>query len=685
MKEVSNAYKLAMAQHYRQHAYMVVSIGIISNEAQESAKIISDMSYLSNNTNLFRGRDVTQKYVTFEENVFKSDGSMIFPPENNEYFQLASIVTALSNDVLGSISVQFDSAYDLKGLTIGFGEYYPTSFTVTINNSDVYTYSNEAETFETTDNYDAVNIITITPLTFVNGDNKRLRIESMKMGVGIVFTTNDIEKYSITDSNSFISEELPQIDTKIVCFDKNKQFNVDDENSFIQYLQTGQELNTTMGIELADGSIEWVQMPRSYLTQWSSDTKKISLSGSDRFTVHLTDEYSAGNYIHERTAYAEAESIFSDAGFEADEYSIDSVLLNVTLNNPMPVVSHGEALQLLANACRCALKQDLSGRIAIVPNFENIVDPSDLEVTTDSQAEWSTPENIRSGASIVYADMTQDFFSVDGSMVFLPEDSTDYLTTAGFVSSEVADENGSFTTSPTLTITLPATYTYYGMNITFAGNPPQKFTVNVYNDTSLIDTVEVENPTLEYTLTHEFYNFNQIEFVFDKATANNRVIVQKVSFANLTDYRLTKEAMLDEPTGTIETKIKDVKVKIFTYIEEEQEIDGETTTIAQEVDDNVYYTYNLNAQGNVITFKNPLISTEGHAQQVAEWLGNYYANNITYKVKYRGDPCIEATDYIYMDSDVLNNLIVEVDSHTITYNGALNGSLELRRATHMIS
>ena len=65
---------------------------------------------------------------------------------------------------------------------------------------------------------------------------------------------------------------------------------------------------------------------------------------------------------------------------------------------------------------------------------------------------------------------------------------------------------------------------------------------------------------------------------------------------------------------------------------------------------------------------------------IAEWLGNYYSNNISYDVEYRGDPALDSADIIYMDSDVVNNLQVEVENHRINFNGSLKGSLALRRA-----
>lgn len=59
---------------------------------------------------------------------------------------------------------------------------------------------------------------------------------------------------------------------------------------------------------------------------------------------------------------------------------------------------------------------------------------------------------------------------------------------------------------------------------------------------------------------------------------------------------------------------------------------------------------------------------------------NYYANNISYEVKYRGDPTLDAADIIYMESAVVNNLQVEVEKNKIEFNGSFSGNVDLRRA-----
>ena len=115
----------------------------------------------------------------------------------------------------------------------------------------------------------------------------------------------------------------------------------------------------------------------------------------------------------------EAESIFADVGLEPDEYYIDDYLNDVVLVNPIPETTHRECLQLLANACRCIIRQDENGRIMIKANFATVLDPEDLQVATNGVSDWSKPENIFVGTSVIYADMTQEFLKADGNMYFL--------------------------------------------------------------------------------------------------------------------------------------------------------------------------------------------------------------------------------------------------------------------------
>ena len=41
---------------------------------------------------------------------------------------------------------------------------------------------------------------------------------------------------------------------------------------------------------------------------------------------------------------------------------------------------------------------------------------------------------------------------------------------------------------------------------------------------------------------------------------------------------------------------------------------------------------------------------------------------------------LEAADIIFMESDIVKSLQVEVETHKLNFNGAFSGSLQLRRA-----
>ena len=301
----------------------------------------------------------------------------------------------------------------------------------------------------------------------------------------------------------------------------------------------------------------------------------------------------------------------------------------------------------------------------------------DLVVETSSQAKWSKPQNARIGTGIAYVDLTENFFSADGSMFFMPEHGENYLETS-FVSNEIANGMGKFVNNPNISMILPAAYTYFSFIVAFQGNVPQEFKVLTYNNDVLIDEVIVDKVSQKTFVNHEFLSFNKLKIEITKGCPNNRVLIDSITFSDITDYRLRKEDMFSN-VGTVEKKSQSVSVKVFSFTEPEKE--GESP---KKVEDEVFAKIELNPTGTNVTFENQLIGSKEHAQEVAEWLGNYYANNVSYAVNYRGEPRLDASDIIYMDSDVLNNLQVEIESAVLTYNGKFGGSLNLRRAINMI-
>ena len=670
MIKVSNAWKQAMAKKLRERIYVSVGIGIINQEAQSSGYVSSQSLYWSNGK-IFDSIENNLYYATMEQNFFKVDGSMYFAPENNQFQTIVNGEVTL--DILQPIRIDFPTFYGIKGITIDFGEYYPTQFTIETSEKTI-TYDNNSKNFTTNDVLGETNYIIITPISMIGGQ-QRFRIKNILFGVGLCYTNKHTKSLSMSEDINSISNELPSYSMGYSFFDVNNYFNVDDENSFIKFMETMQKISISFGVTLDDSSIEWNQIATMYLKDWSSKDGVVSISATDRLT-QMEDEYTLGNRIYDRTAYAEAESIFSDAGLEPDEYYIDEYLNDIMLHNPMPDGTHKECLQLLANACRCIIRQDENGVIQIRANFANVIDPTEISVTNNGIASWSKPQNVLIGTNIVYADMTRNFFGMNGTMYFLPDDAS-YLETS-YVSEQIADDYGLFQENPKLTIKMPSAYTYFGVNIQFDGNHPKELIIHTYKDETLIESVKFDNLTQNSFLLNEFYQFDTMVFEFTKGYTNNRVLVNKISFGDLSDYTLTKTDMMSKPTVYREKAVKFVKCKIYTYTTDEE---GNP----KEVEDNVFFTKKINEVGETKTIQNPLVSTQEHAELLCNWIGNYYYNNVSYDVDYRGEPRINATDIIHMDSDVLNNLQVEISNHSLRFNGgALSGRLELRRALKMI-
>lgn len=673
MLQASTAYKLMMNSPIRERAYISVSLGVLNQDAQADVKVHSNLAPWSKGNIFEQEKPRLVSYATMEQNQFALDGSMTFMPEDEQYLE-NGIVSA---DIGGSIHLDFGSTYAIKGLTIDFGNTYPTEFTIETDNG-TYTYENNDNVFVTEEVFGVITYMTITPVTMVGGA-QRLRIISVLMGVGLSFTNTTTENASVEQFISSVSLETSYIDVKLSLWDTEDKFNVDNEESFMKFLEPRQPIKVSFGVDLEDGTQEWKQVASVYLKEWSSEKGKLNIVAVDRLS-QLDSEYEH-NVLEERTAYEEFERIFADAGLEPEDYSIDEYLYNITIKNPIEKATHKECLQVLANACRCIIFENENGMLYVRANFENVVEPEELTVTTNGATDYSIPVNVVNGTEVTnYADMSANAISVDGNTLFMPESSDDYLSTMGYTSTMLADENGEFETEPTLTITLPALFTYYGVRIEWGNPTPQEFVIETYRNGTLKGTWTITDVEKVTSIFEDFSNFNEMRIRVTKTEPHARVRINQVSFGYQTDYRITKDLMLGNPKGYQEDIVKEVRVKVYTY----EMSEGENPE-PQLVDDNVYYTETLNLKGLVKTVENPLIHTMEQAQAVAEWMGNYFKNNVSYSLDFRGEPRLQAGDIIRMDNDFKNNMSVEVEKNTLTFNGAFKGNVDLRRALKLMS
>ncbi len=662
-----------MNQIIREQAFISIVLAEVNGIAQNDASFATEGAYFSDGNTPFNTNEQV-KYATFEENYTLADGKSLILPREGEGAILDN--GYCSENILQAVTIEFGNVYPIKGLTINFGSGYPTEFKITTDiDSEGTVYQNDSEEFVTTDTFGDISSLTITPISMVGGQ-QRLRIKRIIMGVGLSYNNEVVESAEISEEVSDISEDIPDTQFKVTVLDPDNKYNVNNTDSFIDYLTTGQIVTVAYGVALDEdaSNIEWIQTQTLYLSDWSAKNGKFTFAATNIFATQ-TDTYTLGNQIYERTAYEEAVSIFTDLGLEPDDYTIDNYLKTITLTNPMPEDTHANCLLLLCNACRCIYFQDGDGVIHIQANFALNLEPEDITLTTVGETDYSAPRNVLTSGAVMthYADFTSNFASADGSMRLLPRNSADYLTDTGFVSEEVADSNGDFTVNPSITMQLEAGYTYYGIELNFSGQPPKEIEIDTFYNGGAVDHLVFTDLENENYLYADFNLFDTLTVTFTKGTPNTRVNVDFVGLGNITDYRLDKDNMTSQLVGTREEVVKDVRVKIYTFENDED-------NNPQEVEDDVWYTETLNSMGIHKEVQNQLISSNAMAKDLAEWLGTHYKNNFSYEVDYRGDPRINAADIIKLEDEYINNLQVSVNKATLKFNGAFSGKLDMRRA-----
>lgn len=673
MKSVSKAYKEAMNSYIRNRGYVTISVGAVNQEAQASASIDTDALYFGNSY-VFGNNQYDTVYATMEEDFVRADGSLLFAPEEDDIV-VPTDTGYIAEDILGAVVISIPSPHEIIGLTLKFVEdCYPTRFRVA-SETESYVFTNDSSDFQTLKYFGETETLTITPLEMVGGD-QRLRLTNVLLGVGLNYTNDDITSVDYSEEVSGIAEYVPTYSLNVSIIDENNMYNPDDDTSIINALEIGQPVSMSMGIEIEDGnpdSIEWVKVCTLKLATWDSTRTTMTFTASDVFETALNSDYTAGYRIYTRTAYDEAEDILEACGLEIDDCVLDEYLRNVTLTNPMPECTAKEALQILANACRCKLYQDENGRVIIRANFANVIDPEDITVTSVNGAGWSDVSHILYDPETAYADMSIDYIRADGTFKFLPENGT-YNEKTGFISSGVANADGEFTSVPAITLKLDAGHVYYGMGLKFLSAPDSFVVTTRYNSVTQ-ESFTVSDVTDDFSFMHEFSVFDEITFSFPTAEAGQRIHLRQISFGALSDYRLEQKDMLDYIKSTKEEATMDLAVGIYSYHTEEEEIVE---------DDPEYYSVEIGTRGDHKKLDNPLVADEYHADELGEWIANYYANNINYEVSYRGEPRLNAGDIIYLDTDVLNNLQVDIESLTLTFNGAFGGSLKMRKALSLM-
>lgn len=737
MQKVSKAYKESMKSSLRERAYIMISFGLVNQEAQAKATVDNgSYAYYSNKDNIFGEHIDDTVYATLEEEFTKVDGSMFFLPratEGGRYYDTGIVSDKLVSEARCEVVISLNTiATDFKGLTINFGENYPVDFDIVGSTGQTIEFRGNTKSKWSTE--EVLENTTYIKLVFYKMKNpqSRLRIYSIMFGYGLVYYNDSVMSSALDSYVSPIGADVPQFDFSVTLKNYDHYFNVDNPNSAINYLETGQEMDIMYGYQTpGSDTIEWIQGNHLWCSEWESDDNTATIRCQDIFR-NMDGEYVKGLYSAAgKSYYALAEEILKDAGIS--EYYIDPRLKKLYSNNPIPRVKYKEALQIIANACRCVLTQSRDGKVQIKSNFM----PS-ASIATNGEETYSNAANVLTDTpKVEYATLAGNYTPTDGTMFFLPRNGKAALTT-GYVSKEISGANGTFTKNPVVTITMEAIRAYYGLKLVFGTALPAAFTIRTYKGGEPVNEYPVEKDEINTTsiILRDFDDFDVMKIEFTKtAKPYNRIVLNYFSLSDVVDFTMNRRDMTSSPKAIKQELIKEVIVPCYTYQENNREenivyedidvvagevetyyiqdpsygykvkldeVEGKATVVAWSnyfvtIKFNVtgsfklevqgyrykivekYATVSLNARGKTVKWKNPLISNTTMANELGAWLADYYTAGIEYEYDTRGNPELDATDIVYQENEFHDGMRVNIYRHTVNFKQAFSGRVTARR------
>lgn len=652
MQTASKAYKAEMKECYRKQSYMRVSIGVINQEAQANAAVVNpeEYTYYSSLKMPLQNYQVEELYAVCCQNYTTADGSMYFlPRKRGDVVLNQGIVT---EKILGSVEIRFPIPYEIKGVTIEFGKAYPVDFVIESDENTVNITGNSSRSFMTDEIFRSTTFLRIVPKKMINGQS-RLRIHQITMGIGIYFDNRKILSATKREYVNPVTEELPSIDFDLSVENKDRAFDVENEESTVHFLEVGQEISVMYGQELENGSVEWMPGAVVHLREWSADDEQMSFSATDRFE-DLDGVYYKGTFRPEGISlYDLALDVLEDAKVDSRTYWIDPYLKKVIVCNPLPAVSYKEALQLIANAGRCVIYQNRSGQIYMKSSFL-----PDMTASSDNETYFSHASSVlKRQEKDSYAMGTKDYTDAVPTQFFLPRksenESENVFLQTGYISEQVAAGDGSFSKNPTLEICAEATFKCFGMTLKFSGNPPQEAVFYSYYNEELREEYRVDEFAKITAIRHEFPEFDRIVLEFSKGTPYNRITLDSVIFGDSTDYDLSYGCELTKtPKGTQLAKVKELQVIRTLYHESDERKELAREIVEIEAADNRYTFYFNHASYD---FSCAVVDAAGVEQkQKSEIIesSNYY---VTVEVKGVTGTCeisINGREYITVQTKV---------------------------------
>lgn len=740
MKPVSNNYKNTMALPVRPTSQFQARLEMLDPEV-ESTSVVEITQREPFSTSIFDKKHECD-YITFEKDYFTVGGKEVILPDGN-YLSNGLVSSAMTNESgvflqIPTIEISFNKLRTFVGMSYTFSKTYPTQIRVTAYQEEtvVKQFISVPDCLEFVDDVNHIPECDRVIFEFLgmNEPYRRLRISHLVFGLVKIFNTGDVISTDHTAQVDPISSSLPleKLTMKITNYDKD--YNPDNPRGMWEYFKNGQPLRVRYGTTVGT-DIEWVDAAYLFLSDAPTVEQNTATFEATDALSYLTGTYNKGLWrANGISLYDLAQDVFADAGVSS--YEIPVALQNIITYSPMPVMTHRECLQVIANAGRCVLRVNGDGKILMQLQLN-----AEVSISDNGRMPWANTEKTYKGnVTYDYITFEPNKWQVDTreKRYIVPELETQYKDTC-FVSSAMSGSDCQFESHPKLFVSYSLPVSSYQFSIGFdsiSEDYAPDFNVIFSNGDTVVKTVAVRgNTEIVYVVNEEVLNYTLVTIeILSTSRPNHRIRVESVDDGKVTDFYLDFSIAMSKPKVIKTAELKSVDMKIHSYSvpaagetiyqAEDVFIGGEqviqvsyhpSTEISATVTGGtivsvIFYAevgfltiqadgavnivvsgkvledkqstlvVSVNPTGEICPIDNPLITNTSLAQDVGLWVAKYLKCRNSYETNFRQDFRLDGNDVIYLRSEFEEMIPARITKLQYKLPGQ-EGAISVRRLT----
>ena len=385
----SEEYKKAISNTVRETKAEIQFDFVDSTAIDDCTPNFPNQALFSNGNQITNGNTKkTIKIATLEKGFWKLDGTYMnlgYKDISNEEIGFVSDVISNDDGVFETppiVIFDFTTTHSSIGLTLFFDDltnnyakkmrikfYNNTTLLsdeIIQNNKVRCIYSNRVE------NYNKIEI------EFLESSlpHRRIRFLDIIFGIIQVYEDEQIVNCNLTREFSPFNENIPSHELSFETDNLSKEFNLINPSGVYTYLQKRQLVTVRMGVVLENGTNEFIDMGKYYLSEWETKDLTVTLNAKDSLSFLEEITYNNSN-IQTKTLKQFAIEILNYAGIS--EYLLDNSLDSIIATTSIPETTIKELLKQIALAGNCVLFVDKSNLITIKKLNTNVSNSIELK------------------------------------------------------------------------------------------------------------------------------------------------------------------------------------------------------------------------------------------------------------------------------------------------------------------